>query len=125
MRACEELSPRAVAVASGTVVDVRRPNPLIPLRTALDNVSISSSTSLFVIPAVCMLTRVASARTGERITSITTDVMFLVVLAFIRFVCSTRMRCSVLRDEQVDYNQCASGLTRVLWGLWQEFVASG
>jgi len=125
MRACEELSPRAVAVASGTVVGVRRPNPLIPLRTALDNVSTSSSTSLSLIPAVCMLTRVASARNGERTTSITTDVRFLVVLAFIRFVCSTRMRCSVLRDEQVDYNQCASGPSAVFVGLWLEFVACG
>ena len=125
MRACEDLSPRAFAIASGTVVDARRPNPLIPLRTALDNVSIRSSASLFVIPAVCMLTNIASARSGVRITSITTDVRFVVVLAFISFVCSTRMRCSVLRDEQVDYNQCASGPSAVFVGLWLEFVACG
>ncbi len=85
----EGLHHCAFTVESGTVVDVRRPKPLIPLRTALDNVNSSSNTSLSLIPAVLMLTRIASARNGERITSITTDVRFFVVFAFIRFVCST------------------------------------
>ena len=40
------------------------------------------------MPAVLMLTRIASAKNGERITSIATDVRFLVVFDFIRFVCS-------------------------------------
>src|SRR5688572_12637608 len=51
------------------------------------------------MPTVLMLTSIASARNGERIVSITTDVTFLVVLAFIRFVCSTHlMRGVSLRD---------------------------
>ena len=62
---------------------------MIPLRTALDKVSISSSASLFLIPAVLMLARIASARNGERIASVTTDAKFFVVLAFIGFVCPT------------------------------------
>jgi len=62
---------------------------LIPLRTALDKVSIRSNTSLFLIPAVLMLARIASARNGERIASVTTDAKFFVVLAFIGFVCPT------------------------------------
>ena len=74
------------------VEDVRRPKPLIPLRTALNNVSSSSKTSLSLIPAVLMLTRIASARNGERMTSITTDARFLVVLAFIR-VCQLDQQC--------------------------------
>ena len=47
-----------------------------------------------------MLARIASARNGERIASVTTDVKFLVVLAFIGFVCPTvnAMRC-LPRDE--------------------------
>ena len=45
---------------------------------------------LFVIPVVLMLTSIASARKGERTTSITADARFVVVLAFIRFVCSTK-----------------------------------
>src|ERR1700754_2084055 len=36
-----------------------------------------------------MLTSIASARKGVRTTSIATDARFFVVLAFIRFVCST------------------------------------
>ena len=80
MRACEGCE---------TAVGVRRPKPLIPLRTALDNVNSTSKTSLSLIPAVLMLTRIDSARSGVVIASITTDVKFLVVLAFIRFVCST------------------------------------
>jgi hypothetical protein len=57
-----------------------------------------------------MLRRIASARTGETTTSITTDVRFLVVLAFI-FGCllDQLMRCSLLRDEHDFYNPCASG----------------
>ena len=70
---------------TGTAVAVRRTKPLIPLRTALNKVSISSSTSLFRIHAVVILTRIASARNGERLASITADVTFFVVLAFIRF----------------------------------------
>ena len=77
-----------IGAVRGTDVTVRRPKPLIPLNTALDNVNNSSNTSLSRIPAVLMLTSIASARNGERITSITTDVRFRVVFAFIRFVCS-------------------------------------
>ncbi len=90
MRPREGSSPAHVArtVESGIAVAVRRPKPLIPLNTALDNVNNSSNTSLSWIPAVLMLTRMASARIGERITSITTDARFLVVFDFIRFVCS-------------------------------------
>jgi len=73
MRACEGCE---------TVVGVRRPKPLIPLRTALDNVNSTSKTSLPLIPAVLMLTKIDSARSGVVIASITTDVKFLVVLAF-------------------------------------------
>ena len=73
MRACE---------GRETVVGVRRPKPLIPLRTALDNVNSTSKTSLPLIPAVLMLTKIDSARSGVVIASITTDVKFLVVLAF-------------------------------------------
>jgi len=36
-----------------------------------------------------MLARIASARNGERIASVTTDAKFFVVLAFIGFVCPT------------------------------------
>jgi hypothetical protein len=36
-----------------------------------------------------MLARIASARSGERIASVTTDAKFFVVLAFIGFVCPT------------------------------------
>lgn len=64
-------------------VTVRRPKPLIPLNTALDNVNNSSNTSLSLMPAVLMLTRIARAKNGKRITSITTDVRFLVVFDFI------------------------------------------
>ena len=80
MRACEDCE---------TAAGVRRPKPLIPLRTALDNVNITSKNSLSRIPAILMLTRIDSARSGVVIASITTDVKFLVVLVFIRFVCST------------------------------------
>ena len=98
--------------------DVRRPKPLIPLRTALNNVSSSSNTSLSLIPAVLMLTRIASARNGERMTSITTDARFLVVLIFIRIVHSTSdaMQCCFADEHQV-YNPCASGPTAILLGL--------
>src|SRR5215213_1959123 len=93
MRPREEFLPACVIGAvRGTDLAVRRPKPLIPLNTALDNVNSSSNTSLSRIPAVLMLTRNASPRTGERITSITTDVRFLVVLVFIRFVCSSVVR---------------------------------
>jgi len=44
---------------------------------------------LFLIPAVLMLIRMPSARIGERITSITADATFVVVLVFIAFLCST------------------------------------
>ena len=99
---------------------------MIPLRTALDNVSSNSSTSLFLIPAVLMLTSIASARNGERTTSITADVRFLVVLAFIRFLSARLvMRCVLPRDEQDIYNRCASGPIVVLRELWVEFVACG
>ena len=86
----------AFTAVSGTVADVRRPKPLIPLRTALANVNNSSSSALFLIPAFWILTRIASARTGEKMTSITADVTFLVVFVFIR-VCllDLLMRCSV------------------------------
>ena len=73
MRACEDCE---------TGAGVRRPKPLIPLRTALDNVNITSKNSLSLIPAILMLTRIDSARSGVVIASITTDVKFLVVLAF-------------------------------------------
>ena len=88
MRACEDCE---------TVVGVRRPKPLIPLKTALDNVNSTSKTSLSLIPAVLMLTRIDSARSGVVIASITTDVKFLVVLAFIglsaRLVDAMRCDC--------------------------------
>jgi hypothetical protein len=114
MRAWEGVSPLDRTVESGIAVGVRRPKPLIPLRTALDSVNSSSRTSLSLIPAVLMLTRIASARKGVRITSITTDVTFLVVLAFIRFcLLDQLMRCVLLRDEHHVYNQCASGPTEV------------
>jgi hypothetical protein len=79
MRACE---------GCDTAVGVRRPKPLIPLRTALDNVNSTSKTSLSLIPVILMLTIIDSARSGVVTASITTDVKFLVVLAFIRFVYS-------------------------------------
>ena len=74
--------------------------------------------SLFLIPTVLMLTRIASARNGERITSVTVDVRFFVVLAFIRFVCSTvnAMRC-LPRDEHDVYNRRASGTMMDFVGL--------
>ena len=98
MRPWEEFLPAdVVGTVTGTDFAVRRPKPLIPLNTALDNVNNSSNTSLSLIPVVLMLTRIASARIGERITSITTDARFLVVFGFIRFVCST-----------VDASQCCS-----------------
>jgi hypothetical protein len=119
MRAWEGVLPLERTVESGTAVDVRRPKPLIPLRTALDSVNSSSRTSLFLIPVVLMLTRIASARKGVRITSITTDVTFLVVLAFIRFcLLDQLMRCVLLRDEHHVYNQCASGPTEVFGDSW-------
>ena len=109
-----------------TVVGVRRPKPLIPLRTALDNVNITSKPSLSLIPAVLMLTRIDSARSGVVIASITTDVKFLLVLAFIR-VCllDQLMRMRLLRDEHDVYNQCASGPTAVFWDFRVDFVARG
>ena len=56
---------------------------MIPLRTAADKVSKSSNTSFPTIPAVLRLTRIPSARTGERIASIAADAKFFVVLVFI------------------------------------------
>src|SRR6185295_12541787 len=118
--------PRTVfAVENGTAVDVRRPKPLIPLRTALDNVSSRSSTSLFLIPAVLMLTRIASARNGVRTTSITTDVRFVVTLAFIWVSARPVMRCDCFADEHEVYNRCASGPTRLFGALSSWFVARG
>src|SRR6185295_8062478 len=118
--------PRTVfAVENGTAVDVRRPKPLIPLRTALDNVSSSSSTSLFLIPAVWMLTRIASARNGVRTASITTDARFVVVLAFIRLSARPVMRCDCFADEHEGYNQCASGPSEAFWGFVSVVVACG
>ena len=97
---------------------VRRPKPLIPLRTALDKVSSSNSTVLSVIPAVLMLTSIASARKGDRTTSITTDARFVVVLAFILGLSARLvMRCVLPRDEQDIYNRCAIGPLVVLRGL--------
>ena len=103
---------------------VRRPKPLIPLRTAVSNVSVSSNTSLFLIPTVVMLARIASARNGEIIASVTTDAKFFVVLAFIGFVCATvnAMRC-LPRDEDDVYNQCASGPMPVFVGLMVRFCS--
>ena len=87
MRPWEGSSPAHVARTEESGIDaaVRRPKPLIPLNTALDNVNNSSNTSLSRIPAVLMLTRIANARNGVRMTSITTDARFLVVFDFIRF----------------------------------------
>ena len=62
---------------------------MIPLRTALNKVRTSSRLTLFWSPADLMLTRIPSAMNGDRIASIATDARFFVVLAFIRFVCST------------------------------------
>ena len=107
-------------------MDVRRPKPLIPLRTALDNVSSSSKTSLFLIPVVLMLTRIASARNGERTTNITTEVTFLVVLAFISVLLLDQlMRCVLPRDEHHVYNRCANGPMAVFIELLVGFVARG
>ena len=123
-----ESSPAHVArtVEIGTKLAVRRPKPLIPLNTALDNVSNSSNTSLSLIPAVLMLTRIASARIGDRITSITADARFLVVFDFIRFVCSP-VDCDamLLRDEHDNYNRCAIGPVLSLWGFCGPVVACG
>jgi len=105
------------AVENGTALDVRRPKPLIPLRTALDNVSSSSSTSLFLIPAVLMLTSIASARKGVRTASITTDARFVVTLAFIVLSARPVMRCDCFADEHEGYNQCASGPIVVFGGF--------
>ena len=81
--------------------------------------------SLFLIPAVLMLTRIPSARNGERITSVATDTKFFVVLAFIGFVCPTVNAMRLPRDEHDVYNRCASGPTVVFVGLRVEFVARG
>ena|SRR6185503_14633608 len=74
--------------------------------------------SLFPIPALLMLTRIPSARIGERIASVTADAKFFVVLTFIGFVCPTvnAMRC-LPRDEHDVYNRCASGPTCGFVGL--------
>ena len=104
------------AVASGTALGVRRPKPLIPLRTALNNVSINSRTSLSLIPAVLMLTRIASARNGERMTSITTDARFVVVLAFILGLSARPvMRCDCFATTITFTTGVPVGLTR--WGF--------
>ncbi len=99
-----------IGAVTGVDLAVRRPKPLIPLNTALDNVNITSNTSLSRIPAVLMLTSIASNRKGEMITSIATDVRFLVVLVFIK-VCLLARWCDALlpRYEQDNYNQCATG----------------
>jgi len=66
-----------------------------------------------------MLTMIASARNGERTTSITADVKFLVVIVFIGFcLLDPVMRGGALRDEHEVYNRCASGPTAVFWGFW-------
>jgi hypothetical protein len=65
--------------------------------------------SLLLIPAVWMLARIASARNGERIASVTTDAKFFVVLAFIGFVCPTVNASCLPRDGDDIYNRCASG----------------
>ena len=71
-----------------------------------------------------MLARIASARKGERIASVTTDAKFFVVLAFIGFVCSTvnAMRC-LPRDEDDVYNRCANGPRCGFVGLRVEFCS--
>ena len=128
MRPWEGSSPAHVARTeeSGAGLAVRRPKPLIPLNTALDNVNNNSNTSLSWIPAVLMLTRMASARNGERITSITADARFLVVFDFIRFVCSP-VDCDamLLRDEHDNYNRCAIGPGRSFLGFCGPVVACG
>lgn len=100
MRPEEFLPADVIGAVRGTALAVRRPKPLIPLNTALDNVNSSSNTALSRIPAVLMLTNIASARNGERMTSITTDVRFLVVLVFIGFVCplDAARHCCLVTD---------------------------
>ena len=75
------------------------------------------------MPTVLMLTSIASARNGERITSITTDVTFLVVLVFIRFVCSTHDARLFARYVHDFYNQCANGPPAVFRDFVVRFVA--
>jgi hypothetical protein len=55
----------------------------MPLKTALDSVKRTSSTSFPATPAVLTLTMIASARKGEIRTSIAADAKFVVVFAFI------------------------------------------
>ena len=73
--------------------------------------------TLLLIPAVWMLARIASARNGERIASVTTDAKFFVVLAFIGFVCPTVNASCLPRDGDDIYNRCASGPTCGFVGL--------
>ena len=75
----------AVAEVTRAVFAVRRPKPLMPLKTALDNVNRTSSTSFPTTPAVLTLTMMESARNGERTTSIAADARFMVVFVFISF----------------------------------------
>ncbi len=49
------------------------------------------------------------------IASITTDVKFLVVLAFIGLSARPVDAMRLLRDEHDVYNRCASGPTAVFW----------
>jgi hypothetical protein len=70
-----------------------------------------------------MLTRSASARSGEMITSITTDARFLVVLIFIRLFVRPMTRCLLLRDDHHVYNRCA--IARVRKRLRFSWVGSG
>ena len=63
---------------------------------------------MFLIPAVWMLTRIARARNGERMMSITADATFVVVLVFIACLLDLVMRRFVVRDEHDIYNRCAS-----------------
>ena len=71
-----------------------------------------------------MLIRSASARNGERITSVATDARFFVVLAFIRFVCLTVNAMRYLpRDGDDVYKGCASGPSVGFIELRLSFVA--
>jgi len=55
----------------------------MPLKTALDSVNRTSSTSFPTTPAVLTLTMIVSARNGERRTSIAADARVVVVVVFI------------------------------------------
>lgn len=67
---------------------MRRPKPLMPLRSALNSVSARSSKSFSITPALFTLTMIARSRTGDRKRIIAADARFVKLF----FIDSSQLR---------------------------------